>query len=107
MGPARIAFVGAVLRDTPTVVTPSGVAGLRFEDEVSAINRVIPQIRRGNVESRSFQVAIGLPAAVPSTIVTVSRTNGCRIATRASLVTSLALETWPADPPRDPKAWLV
>ncbi len=51
VGPARVAFVGAVLKDTPTVVTPSGVAGLRFEDEVAAINRVIPQIKRGNVDA--------------------------------------------------------
>ncbi|GGK14499.1 multifunctional 2',3'-cyclic-nucleotide 2'-phosphodiesterase/5'-nucleotidase/3'-nucleotidase [Deinococcus malanensis] len=45
-GNARIAFVGAVLKDTPSVVTPSGVAGLRFEDEVASINRVMPEIRR-------------------------------------------------------------
>lgn len=51
VGPARVAFVGAVLKDTPTVVTPSGVAGLRFEDEVAAINRVIPVIKRGNVDA--------------------------------------------------------
>ncbi|UBV41794.1 bifunctional metallophosphatase/5'-nucleotidase [Deinococcus taeanensis] len=46
VGPARIAFVGAVLKDTPTVVTPSGVAGLRFADEVESINRVLPDIKR-------------------------------------------------------------
>lgn len=44
-GKARIAFVGAVLQSTPTVVAPSGVAGLTFEDEVASINAVIPQIR--------------------------------------------------------------
>lgn len=51
VGPARIAFVGAVLKDTPTVVTPSGVAGLRFEDEVASINAVIPQIKRGGADA--------------------------------------------------------
>ncbi|WP_019585596.1 bifunctional metallophosphatase/5'-nucleotidase [Deinococcus apachensis] len=51
VGPARIAFVGAVLKDTPTVVTPSGVAGLRFEDEVASINSVIPQIKRGGADA--------------------------------------------------------
>ncbi|MPY65691.1 bifunctional metallophosphatase/5'-nucleotidase [Deinococcus sp. SDU3-2] len=45
VGGANVAFVGAVLRDTPTVVTPSGVAGLRFEDEVTAINRVVPLLK--------------------------------------------------------------
>lgn len=51
VGPARVAFVGAVLEDTPTVVTPSGVAGLRFEDEARAINAVIPQIRAAGADA--------------------------------------------------------
>lgn len=51
VGPARIAFVGAVLKETPTVVTPSGVAGLKFEDEVRSINAVIPQIKRGGADA--------------------------------------------------------
>ncbi|MEW6421524.1 MAG: metallophosphoesterase, partial [Deinococcota bacterium] len=51
VGPARIAFVGAVLKETPTVVTPSGVAGLRFEDEVASINSVIPQIKQSGADA--------------------------------------------------------
>lgn len=51
VGGARIAFVGAVLKDTPTVVTPTGVAGLRFEDEVASINKVIPAIRAQNPDA--------------------------------------------------------
>ena len=34
-----MAFIGAVLKETPTVVTPTGVAGLDFLDEAEAINR--------------------------------------------------------------------
>lgn len=34
----RIGFVGAVLRDTPNKVMPSGVASVRFTDEADAIN---------------------------------------------------------------------
>lgn len=45
VGSAKIAFVGAVLKDTPTVVTPSGVAGLTFADEVASINSAIPEIK--------------------------------------------------------------
>ncbi len=37
----RIAFIGAVLKETPTIVTPSGVAGLKFLDEVDSINRYV------------------------------------------------------------------
>jgi 5'-nucleotidase len=41
----RVAFVGAVLRGTPTVVAPSGVSGLRFGDEADAINREVARLK--------------------------------------------------------------
>ena len=34
----RVGFIGLTLKDTPTIVTPSGVAGLEFKDEVEVIN---------------------------------------------------------------------
>ena len=46
-----IAFIGAVLKGTPTIVTPSGVAGLRFLDEADAINSYIPELRHKNVRA--------------------------------------------------------
>lgn len=46
-----IAFIGAVLKATPTIVTPSGVAGVKFLDEVEAINRYIPELRRKKVRA--------------------------------------------------------
>ena len=46
-----IAFIGAVLKATPTIVTPSGVAGVTFLDEAEAINRYIPELRRQNVRA--------------------------------------------------------
>jgi 5'-nucleotidase len=33
-----IGFIGAVLKETPTIVTPTGVAGVAFVDEAQAIN---------------------------------------------------------------------
>lgn len=51
VGPVRVAFVGAVTKSTPTIVVPSGVAGLRFEDEADAINRVIPELKAQGVEA--------------------------------------------------------
>src|SRR5262249_31209906 len=33
----RLAFIGAVLKETPAVVPPTGVAGLRFLDEATSI----------------------------------------------------------------------
>jgi 5'-nucleotidase len=41
----RIGFIGAVLRETPTIVTPSGVAGLAFMDEADAINAAVERLK--------------------------------------------------------------
>jgi 5'-nucleotidase len=41
----RLAFIGAVLKDTPSVVSPPGVAGLRFLDEATSINRYVKRLR--------------------------------------------------------------
>jgi 5'-nucleotidase len=46
-----IAFIGAVLKATPTIVTPSGVAGVKFLDEAEAINAYIPELRRKHVRA--------------------------------------------------------
>ena len=46
-----IAFIGAVLKATPTIVTPAGVAGVRFLDEADAINAYIPELRRKKVRA--------------------------------------------------------
>ena len=46
-----IGFLGEVLESTPTIVTPSGVAGLTFQDEADAANRVVQGAKTvGNAE---------------------------------------------------------
>ena len=52
----RIGVIGAVLKQTPSIVSPSGVAGLRFVDEASAINRAVAELRRHGV--RAIVVAL-------------------------------------------------
>mgnify|MGYP001359263316 CR=1 FL=1 len=47
----KIGFVGAVTKTTPTIVTPSGVAGLTFRDEADAINDAVGALRREGVET--------------------------------------------------------
>src|SRR5262245_12082197 len=42
----EIGFLGEVLESTPTIVTPTGVAGLTFEDEADAANRVVENLSR-------------------------------------------------------------
>lgn len=46
----RVAFIGLVLKGTPTIVTPSGVEGLEFQDEADATNALIRQIRNKGAE---------------------------------------------------------
>jgi 5'-nucleotidase len=48
---AKVAFIGIVLEGTPTIVTPSGVAGLQFLDEIETVNALIPKIKARGVES--------------------------------------------------------
>ena len=46
-----VAFIGLTLKNTPNVVTPSGVAGLEFRDEAETINALVPEIRRRGIEA--------------------------------------------------------
>jgi 5'-nucleotidase len=39
-----VAFIGLTLKATPTMVTPSGVAGLEFRDEADTLNALVPQL---------------------------------------------------------------
>jgi 5'-nucleotidase len=47
----RIAFIGAILKDTPSIVSQPGVAGLSFLDEAEAINSYIPEIKARGVKA--------------------------------------------------------
>ncbi len=47
----KVAFIGMTLEGTPTIVTPSGVAGLSFQDEVETVNALVPELQKQNIES--------------------------------------------------------
>ncbi len=47
----QMAFIGMTLRETPTIVTPSGVAGLEFRDEAQTVNALIPELRAKGIEA--------------------------------------------------------
>jgi 5'-nucleotidase len=47
----RIAFIGMTLAATPSIVTPTGVAGLTFKDEADTVNALIPQLRAKGVKA--------------------------------------------------------
>ena len=45
VGNAKIAFIGLTFEGTPTVVTPSAVAGLEFRPEVATVNTLVDKLR--------------------------------------------------------------
>ena len=44
-GPVKIGFIGMTLKDTATLVTPAGVAGLTFADEAATANALVPALK--------------------------------------------------------------
>lgn len=63
VGGERIALIGAVLEGTPSIVTPTGVAGLDFLDEADAINGYIPEIQSRGVHAIVVSIHQGLSQA--------------------------------------------
>jgi 5'-nucleotidase len=47
----RVAFIGMTLQATPTIVTPTGVAGLAFRDEAETVNTLVPVLRAQGIEA--------------------------------------------------------
>ncbi|MGH3031121.1 MAG: metallophosphoesterase, partial [Gaiellaceae bacterium] len=47
----KMALIGMTLEETPSIVTPSGVAGLDFADEADTVNALVPELRKRNVET--------------------------------------------------------
>lgn len=68
---ARVAFIGIVLEGTPTIVTPSGVAGLTFMDEADTVNALVPELKAKGVESIVVLIHEGGAQVAPAPY------NGC------------------------------
>ncbi|WP_291042940.1 ExeM/NucH family extracellular endonuclease [Herbiconiux sp.] len=54
----RVAIVGAITEETPTLVSPAGVAGLDFGDPVEAVNRVTAALTDGDESNGEADVII-------------------------------------------------
>lgn len=65
----KMAFIGMTLEGTPTIVSPSGVAGLEFGDEADTVNALVPQLKAKGIESIVVLIHEGG--------VAVSGTSGC------------------------------
>jgi 5'-nucleotidase len=70
----RVAFIGMTLKATPSIVTPSGVAGLRFDDEAATVNALVPKLRARGVEAIVVLVHQGGFQTLPPSPVDI---NGC------------------------------
>ena len=47
----RVAFIGMTLKGTPSIVTPSGVAGLEFRDEADTVNKLVAKLKHRGVKA--------------------------------------------------------
>jgi 5'-nucleotidase len=47
----KVGLIGMTLEGTPTIVSPSGVAGLDFLDEADTVNALVPQLRADGVKT--------------------------------------------------------
>ncbi len=47
----KVGFIGMTLEGTPTIVTPSGVAGYDFLDEADTANQAVQELKRQGVET--------------------------------------------------------
>jgi 5'-nucleotidase len=68
-----VAFIGMTLKGTPSIVTPTGVAGLEFRDEADTVNALIPRLRRQGVKAIVVLVHQGGFQTSPN----VGDINGC------------------------------
>ncbi|WP_068261118.1 bifunctional metallophosphatase/5'-nucleotidase [Janibacter limosus] len=54
----KVGVVGAITQQTPSLVTPTGVAGLDFGDPVAAVNRVAAQLKDGDATNGEADVVV-------------------------------------------------
>ncbi len=50
IGGLKVALVGAVTRDTPKVIAPRNIVGLRFADEADTLNALVPELRAAGAQ---------------------------------------------------------
>ncbi len=46
-----VAFIGLTLEATPTMVVPSGVAGVKFEKEAATVNSTVHELQKQGIHS--------------------------------------------------------
>jgi len=85
-----VGFIGEVLEGTPTIVTPTGVAGLTFQDEADAANRNVKKLERLGVKTSVLLVHEGGFQTSPAAL------NGCNGNLAGSPIADIASRLDPA-----------
>ncbi len=76
IGGVRVGFIGMTLKETPTIVTPTGVAGLEFKDEAATVNALIPKLRARGVEAVVVLIHQGGTIPVTQSASTINNCDG-------------------------------
>lgn len=76
VGGVRVGFIGMTLKETPTIVTPTGVAGLEFKDEAATVNALIPKLRARGVEAVVVLIHQGGTIPVTQSAATINNCDG-------------------------------
>ncbi|MCQ8183364.1 bifunctional metallophosphatase/5'-nucleotidase [Methylomonas sp. SURF-1] len=76
VGGVRVGFIGMTLKETPTIVTPTGVAGLSFTDEAATVNALIPKLRARGVEAVVVLIHQGGTIPVTQSVATINNCDG-------------------------------
>lgn len=77
-GPGEVAIgvIGMTLKETPTLVTPDGVAGLSFEDEAETVNALIPRLQAEGADAIVVLIHQGLTFRGPYNAKTCEGVDG-------------------------------
>jgi len=72
----KVGYIGLTLKETPTIVTPTGVAGLEFKDEAATINALIPQLYRRGAKAIVVLIHQGGTIPVAQAVSTINTCDG-------------------------------
>lgn len=72
----KVGFIGMTLKETPTIVTPSGVAGLEFKDEAATVNALIPKLRARGAKAIVVLIHQGGTIPVSQSVASINQCDG-------------------------------
>lgn len=75
-GKVRMAVIGMTLKDTPTLVSAAGIAGLEFADEAATVNALIPELQAQGVKAIVVLVHQGGAQSVAQAADTINSCAG-------------------------------